>query len=306
MLQLLRHRLPSIFGVCLAIIFVTHFGMRMVKNSELPEPDFNWVRNATAAWKESRTYTSKLFSGDLGRVSSSGTLQPITTLLRQSYTNSLGLLLTALALAAIIGLLTGIAAALARHKPWVLLLLMATIIGISAPSFFAAILLQRAEIKYVNTFGKPLVAIAGFGWDFRHMAMPVLVLAARPLAYITRATFIGLGRVLQTDYIRTARAKGLPLRRIISPHALANTAVPILTAIGVSLRFSLSSLPVVEFFFLWPGLGLRLLQAVNSRQTTFAVTLALALGFTFLIINLLLDIAYRFIDPRVRSADEAA
>jgi peptide/nickel transport system permease protein len=81
---------------------------------------------------------------------------------------------------------------------------------------------------------------------------------------------------------------------------LPNVAVPILTAIGVSLRFALVALPVVEFFFVWPGIGLRMLEAINARQTALVVSLALALGLTFLILNLLLDLAYWLVDPRVR------
>jgi ABC-type dipeptide/oligopeptide/nickel transport system permease component len=132
------------------------------------------------------------------------------------------------------------------------------------------------------------------------MLMPIIVLAARPLAYLTRASFIGLNRVMEEDYIRTAYSKGLDRLSVVSIHALRNVAVPILTAIGVSMRFSLSVLPVVEFFFVWPGMGLRLLEAINSRQTALVVTLATALGLTFLGINFILDVLYRVVDPRLR------
>jgi peptide/nickel transport system permease protein len=142
--------------------------------------------------------------------------------------------------------------------------------------------------------------MAGFGWDFEHMLMPVLVLSARPVAYLTRAAFISLGHVMQEDYIRTAFSKGLSLRRSVIVHALNNMAVPVLTAIGVSARFSLSTLPVVEFFFAWPGIGRRLLEAINARQTPLVIALASVMGLTFLVTNLLLDIAYRMIDPRLR------
>jgi ABC-type dipeptide/oligopeptide/nickel transport system permease component len=142
--------------------------------------------------------------------------------------------------------------------------------------------------------------MGGLGWDYEHMLMPVLVLAARPLAYLTRSSFIAFDRVMGEDYIRTAFAKGLTETRTVSVHALRNIAIPVLTAMGVSIRFSLSSLPIVEFFFVWPGLGLRMLEAINTRQTSLVATLATAIGLTFLLINLLLDISYRFIDPRVR------
>jgi peptide/nickel transport system permease protein len=152
-------------------------------------------------------------------------------------------------------------------------------------------------------FQQRLVSVAGFGWDVQHMLLPVLVLAARPLAYLTRSSFISFDHVMQQDYIRTALAKGLRRFVIVLVHAMKNIAVPVLTAVSVSLRFSLSSLPVVEFFFAWPGLGLRLIEAINGRQATVVAALAFALGLTFLIVNLLLDVIYRLIDPRLRSED---
>jgi peptide/nickel transport system permease protein len=105
---------------------------------------------------------------------------------------------------------------------------------------------------------------------------------------------------MEQAYIRTASAKGLPRDRIVSLHAFRNLAVPVLTAIGVSLRFSLGSLPIVEVFFRWPGVGYQLLNAIDGRQTQLVTTLALAIGLTFLLSNLFLDLVYRLLDPRMR------
>jgi peptide/nickel transport system permease protein len=192
--------------------------------------------------------------------------------------------------------------ALTRRKRLITLLLAVTLLGMSLPAFFGGLLLQRAEIWYVARGGKPLVSLAGYGWDVRHMLLPVIVLMARPLAQLTRTSFVSLDRTFKEGYILTAYSKGLSTFHALNGHALKNIAIPFLTAVGVSLRFSLSALTVVEFFFVWPGIGMRMLQAINQRQTTLAVTLALALGLTFLILNLLLDIAYWLIDPRIRDA----
>ncbi len=108
---------------------------------------------------------------------------------------------------------------------------------------------------------------------------------------------------MEEDFIRTAYSKGLSQRRTVIIHATRNVAVAILTAIGVSLRFSLGSLPIVEFLFFWPGIGLRLLEAIESRQAATMVTLTLSLGLTILAVNLLLDIIYRFVDPRTRGIE---
>jgi ABC-type dipeptide/oligopeptide/nickel transport system permease component len=147
--------------------------------------------------------------------------------------------------------------------------------------------------------------MAGHGWDFQHLILPVLVLMERPLAYLTRSTNLGLSQVMKENYIITAYSKGLSKRYTVNVHAILNMIVPALTAVGVSLRYSLSSLPVVEVFFAWPGMGLRMLEAINGRQTTLVVSLALAMGLTFLIINLVLDVAYRIVDPRLRDTNGA-
>ncbi|MEN8171615.1 MAG: ABC transporter permease [Chloroflexota bacterium] len=301
MLRFIFRRLFFILSVSLLIVFSVHFGMRMARNSNVKEPDYDVVAYGQQAWIDTRGFLSETFKGDIGTVNHDvlGVI-PIWDLLSDSYGKSIGLLLISLAYAVVLGLTLGAIAALVKQKQIVLLLLMLTILGISTPSFFAGLLLQQGEFRYYAIFGHRLVKMSGFGWDFEHLLMPVLVLMARPLAYLTRASFISLNRILEKDYIRTAHAKGLSKLRTINIHALRNMGVPILTAIGVSLRFSLSTLPVVEFFFAWPGIGLRLLEAINARQTQVVVSLALALGLTFLIVNLFLDIAYKIIDPRLR------
>ena len=168
--------------------------------------------------------------------------------------------------------------------------------------------LQRAETTpakrmvqiLIQRYGLRIAFAGGFGWDWRHMIFPVIVLSARPVAYITRVTFVTLGAIFFEDYIRTANAKGLSRRQVVNGHALRNAAVPILTAGAISLRFALGALPVVEFFFGWPGLGDRMLTGIRNGEVEVVATLALALGTTFLVVNLVLDVLYRYIDPRIR------
>lgn len=300
MLQFLSRRIGFILFVGVAIVFTMHLGMRLVRNSEVSAPSYDLVVHTRLAWRDTRSFLGSALEGDLGAVREDGETVPVTSILRASYVNSMGLLLAALIGAALVGLPLGALAALARHHRLTLPLLAVTVLGVSTPSFFAALLLRQGELLYVRTFGRPLVNVGGFGWDYQHMLLPALVLAARPLAYLTRASYLGLQRIMQEDFIRTAVSKGLTRRRTVNVHALRNIAVPILTALGVSLRFALGSLPVVEFFFFWPGLGLRMLEAIDQRQPLVVVTLAAALGLTFLSVNLLLEIVYRFVDPRLR------
>jgi peptide/nickel transport system permease protein len=300
--RFLARRISFILLVCVFIVFATHLGMRMIRNSEARTPNFDLPSIAELAWQDARAYLSTAAQGDLGSVREIQGLVPVSEILKTTYTNSMGLLLAALTAGAVGGLAIGVFAALTRHRQLLLPLLGLTILGVSTPSFFAGLLLRQGELTYLRVFGRPLVSMAGFGWDYKHMLLPGLVLAARPLAYMTRASFLAIRRIMEEDFIRTAYAKGLTQRQTVIVHALRNIAVPVLTAIGVSLRFSLSALPVVEFLFAWPGMGLRLLEAIDARETGVVVTLAAAMGLTFLCLNLLLDILYRILDPRTRTS----
>src|SRR5690606_41705060 len=122
-----------------------------------------------------------------------------------------------------VGALIGFAAARWRHSNRSLGLLMASIIGVSAPSFFVALLLQIAAITWTRQTGRALLPVAGFGWD-KHLILPVLVLAARPIAQITRVTFVTVGDILDQDYVRTAYSKGLRGYQTRLHHVLPNAA----------------------------------------------------------------------------------
>jgi len=214
----------------------------------------------------------------------------------------MGLMLIAAALAAAIGVLLGIFVAITKIRGLPLANLTFTIIVISIPSSFAVMLLQNFIIVILREYGTRYLSVAGFAWDYQHLVLPVLVLAARPVAYIMRTSYIVLDRTMQEDYVRTAYSNGLSQRYVVNVHALRNVAVPILTAIGVSWRFSLGILPIVEFMFAWPGMGLRVLEGISNQQPSIVVPLAVIFGLTLLIGNLILDILYRVIDPRMREA----
>ncbi len=301
MLKFLVRRAFFIILVSIFIVFFIFLGMGMARNSDLQEPNFDLVAHSLTAWTRTQTFFDNARQGEWGSFQSDAGEVPLTEFVREAYVNSMGLLLTALAGSVIVGLILGSAAALSKRSS--LSLLTITVLGISAPSFFAALLLQQGAIRYQDAFQQRLVSVAGFGWDVEHMLLPVLVLAARPLAYLTRSAFISLDHVMRQDYIRTAAAKGLRRSGIVLIHAFKNVSVPMFTAVSVSLRFSLSSLPVVEFFFAWPGMGLRLIEAINGRQAQVVAALAFIMGLTFLIVNLVLDLIYRLIDPRLRTEE---
>ena len=303
MLRFITRRVAFILAVCLAIIFLSYLGMGMIRNSEAAQPNFDMVPQVKLAWQRSQVYISSLLEGEISFKISQPGLSGVDTGQGNAFHNSMMLLAIALGGSVLIGLSLGAFGALTKRKKLVTALLFLVLIGISTPVFFSAYFLQQIEILYLFFFGRSLVSVAGFGWDIDHMLLPILVLAARPVAYLTRHSFIALNRVMEENYIRTAYAKGLGQRYTVIVHALRNLAIPILTAIGVSLRFSLGSLPVVEFIFLWPGIGLRLLQAINNAVLSGALRSTFFKALSILGINLILDITYRFVDPRIRDND---
>jgi ABC-type dipeptide/oligopeptide/nickel transport system permease component len=200
----------------------------------------------------------------------------------------------------LIGAFLGTIAGLSRRGISRQGVLFSTLIGISIPSFFLAVLLQAGGIKYTTSIGRQLVSMGGYAWDFKHLAMPLIVLAVRPIAYLTRAAHISMRSIMDENYIQTAFAKGLTKTSTIFNHALKNMAIPYLAAVAISLRFALSVLPIVEFIFGWPGIGRGMLESINQRDPILFVSMAIALGLTIMITNLVLDISYRLIDPRLR------
>ncbi|MDQ4078005.1 MAG: ABC transporter permease subunit, partial [Chloroflexota bacterium] len=282
--------------VLLALMVLSFLGLEMARGT-----DFGPA--LTHALGESVTYVGRIARGDLGAVTAANDSilpRPISDVVAETVTRSFGLLGAALVIAMAGGITLGTLAALRRHSSWSLLFILVSIVGVSVPSFFAAILFQWLVI-HLGRFsgGVAPLPVGGFGWD-SHIILPALVLAARPLAQITRVAFISLSETLEQDFVRTAHSKGLLPRTILQRHVIRNAAVPILTTIGLSLRFSLSSLPVVELFFAWPGVGYTLLEAIARRDDKLTVVLVLCLGLLFIVVNTLLDLSYRLIDPRLK------
>ena len=293
--------LLKVLGIALLIIFLSFLGMKMM-DVWSDEAEFQLGSVLREAWTYSVDYVQLLAQGELGTANMVSGETEVADIMKTAYTNSMGLIGIALGLAMALGVFLGSMAALTRIRGQADLILFFAIIGVSAPTFLLAVLLQSLGIKNTLTFGERLVSMGGYAWDFDHLAMPVLVLMARPLAYITRATYVALGDIMSTDYIRTARAKGLRERRVFFVHILRNLGISILTAFGVSFRFTLGVLPIVEFIFAWPGVGQYALDAVQRREAILFIVVVLSLGLTIQFINGLLDWLNHRIDPRLGEA----
>ncbi len=284
-------------AVLLSIIYLSFLGLDMARGTSFSSA-------LVMSFTKTGGYLLRLVRGDLGFTQAgvfTGLPSPVIEVLPDLLTKSFGLLAVSLALAAIVGITLGLLAAYQRRAGWSLSIIVLSIIGVSIPSFFAALLLQLLLIQWTRKMGSPLLPLGGFGWD-KHLILPALVLAARPVAQITRVTFLSIQNILKQDFVRVAHAKGLRGSTVLWRHVARNAAIPVLTTIGLSLRFSLSSLPVVEFFFGWTGLGLVLLKAISQKDDNLTVALTLSLGVVFILVNIFLEGMYRLIDPRLRDA----
>jgi ABC-type dipeptide/oligopeptide/nickel transport system permease component len=238
-------------------------------------------------------YLAAILRGDFGlsfRFASVPVIDVIATGLAVSPLLALG----ALTLAIPIGVMLGTHAALHRNSLADTSIIVVLVAGISIPNFAMA-----AFLVYLFAIKLGLLPVAGWG-SLRQAVLPVVILAIPPTAYIARLSRTYMLEVLQQDYIRTARAKGLRERLVIWRHALRNTLVPLVTTLGVILGGLLSGTFVVETIFNIPGLGSMAIQAIFARD--YPVTMAIVLLFTLFYagINLLIDLLYGLIDPRIR------
>jgi len=251
------------------------------------------------AWEGTQDYFSSLLQGSLGEATSTSILgnrrRSMGEVLLDAYPKSMMLVGLAVIVATALGVLVGTAAAATSSRRVRGALLGITVLAVSTPSFLLAILLILLSATMVSRYGIRLWPSFGFGLD-DHLILPVIVLAARPFAQIASFTYAALDETLTRDYVRTARSKGLAERLILSRHALGNAAVPILGAIAAALSIGLSTLPVVEVFFSWPGMGFALLQAIRRFDAATAGTLLGALAATIAIVRFGLDaVAARFV-----------
>lgn len=302
MLRFLLQRLLFILIVSFFIVYAAQLGVLWVDRSAEFEHTETVPQLLGRAGENTLSFLRGIVHLDFGSYVTIGGGRPVNELLLQALPASLGLLLISMVFSVGIGVPLGVWVALRRRSGLTFGVLGATILGISVPSFFLAMLFQQGAIWYFVEFDRRILSVAGYGWDYRHLLLPVLVLSARPIAYLMRTAHIVFDRTLQEDYIRTAYSKGLDERQVISVHAFRNVGVPLLTAIGVSFRFSLAVLPIVEYLFGWPGIGLRLLQGISNSQANLAMTFALVMGLMLMFGNLILDVSYRLIDPRLREA----
>lgn len=222
--------------------------------------------------------------------------RPVSGLIGERWPNTLKLALTAWVLKLIIGLAIGVYGGLKHNRAGDHFALIFTVIFLGVPGFVIALGAQTlfgVKLQWVDPAG------IGAGWPMAYI-LPALVMAFEASASLARLTRTSLVDVLRTDYMRTARAKGLSPSRSIWRHALRNAMIPVVTYLGLSLAGMLGGAVIIEAIFNVPGIGQLMVQAIHNKEGTVVVGIATLLVIVYLIFNLLVDLTYGLIDPRVR------
>ncbi|PJF26934.1 MAG: glutathione ABC transporter permease GsiC [Phototrophicales bacterium] len=304
MLRYLINRLFGAAGVVLGVAtisFVLVFMMpgdaaRMYAGPRAPEETVNrireqWGLNDPLPVQYVR-YVGRALQGDLGR--STRDQRPVTTAVFERLPATLQLALAGLFVELAIGIPLGILAATRPGSIWDNLATTGALIGISLPPFaFGLVAL------YLLGFVIPIFPLGGYG-GIQYLILPALVLGLSGAAFYARVLRNSMLEIIGDDYIRTARAKGLSPRMVLSRHVLRNALLPVVTLAGIDLAQLLGGVVVIEAVFGWPGIGFQAWQAIRNQDTPIIMGTVLVAATAVVVMNMLIDFLYISLDPRVR------
>jgi len=249
-------------------------------------------------------YLRNMAKGDFG-ISFTQPNRSVNDIIRDHFPVSAVLGLLALGFATLFGVLLGSVTAQARGRTLDRATVFVVVLLISVPSFVLAALWQQGVIAMNARAGTTVLPVAGWG-TLRHMILPALALGLGTLAFLTRLMRSSLLEVVHQDYVRTARAKGLPPWRVFWFHELRNGILPVVTLLGPALATITTGGFVVESVYSIPGLGRYFVQAVQQLDYTVIMGLTVFYGAFLVLMVILVDIAYGLVDPRIRVAKETA
>lgn len=242
------------------------------------------------------TWMSRLARGDLG--TSYHQQRPVSEIVAERLPATGRLALAATAIAVVVGLAAGVVAALRPGGLLDQLLMSAAVLGISTPVFWLGMMLSLLFAVWLHW-----LPVSGYGEGaWANLVLPAITLGALHTGTIARMARSSLLEVIRQEYIQTARAKGLSESRVVAKHALRNALIPVVTVIGIGLADLLVGAPLTETVFAWPGLGRMLVAAVGQRDLPVVMGAVLIFAVIYVLANLLVDLAYLVIDPRIRHA----
>ena len=243
-------------------------------------------------------YMGNLARGDFG-ISFTQENRRVNDIIREHFPVSATLGILAVVFAALGGILWGALTALNRNRMPDIVIMLLVILGISVPSFVFAALGQLTLVNINNVLGFSLLPVAGWG-TVAHMLVPSLVLGLGTMAYLTRLMRSSMLEIMNSDFVRTAKSKGVPAPRIFTHHQLRNAILPVITVLGPSVAVITTGGFVVEIVFAIPGLGRYFVQAVQQSDYTVIMGTTVFYGAFLVLMVIIVDLVYGVIDPRVR------
>jgi oligopeptide transport system permease protein len=246
-------------------------------------------------WKQYLHYMGNLFQGDFG---TSFTGRSVTDIMAAAFPVTIRLALMAFAFELVVGLAFGLVSGLRRGSIPDTLVLIFTLIVISIPVFVLAYI---AQTIFATNLGWVTPTVQD-STDLSQLILPAVVLGSLSLAYVARLTRTSIGENLRADYIRTATAKGLPRRTIITRHLLRNSLIPVVTFLGTDLGALMGGAIVTEGIFNVQGIGNVLYRAINQKEGPTVVGIVTVLVIVYLVASLIVDLLYAVLDPRIRYA----
>ncbi|MFJ8160909.1 ABC transporter permease [Streptomyces sp. NPDC096136] len=239
-------------------------------------------------------FVKNLAQGDLGEDYTQR--RPVTEVLGPKLVNTAELALAAIVLDILIGLLAGLIAALFRYSFWDVLITLLTTMAVGFPSFVIGMVLQKVFVVQFKWF--PLISDG----TMTSLILPAFTLAILDAALVARLMRGTMLEVLRADYVKTAVAKGLPRRTVLVKHVMRNSIIPVVTYLGISFGSLLGGALITEAIFNWDGIGLALVQAVQQQNNPIIIGVVSFGVAVFVLLNLLVDLLYAVLDPRIRLA----
>ena len=308
----LLRRLLALLPVMLVVVTIVFFLIHLIPGDPVavilgPEANAQQIEDARRELGLDRPlpeqllrYYARLLRGDLGR--SYFLDRPVTTALWERAEPTLVLMASALLVAVLIGVPSGIVAGAYPRSGWDRVLMTLALLGVCVPGFWLSLnLIYLFSVRlgwlpvagYASVFSDPVAA-------FRYMLLPAVSLGFSQSALIARIARSCMIEVLRQDYIRTARAKGLAERSVVYLHAFRNALVPVVTVIGITMAILIGGAVVTEIVFNIPGLGRLIVSAILRRDYPVVQGVVLLTAAVYMLINLMVDMVYAFIDPRIR------
>jgi peptide/nickel transport system permease protein len=310
LLRRLLHLGPVLLGVSLIVFLVLHLTpgdpAEVMLGSQATQEDLSRLRAQLGLDRPLHVqylhWIGRVVQGDLGR--SLWMKRPVLTEVMERFKATLLLTASALLLSTVGGIALGIGAATRANSLLDRLSTVASLFGASMPVFWLGIVLMVIFSLWLGWLpASGMFAPYGGGGPrdlLAHLVLPALTLAAASVTIIARLTRSAMLDVLGQDYVRTARAKGVTEWTVVVRHALKNALIPIVTVVGVQAGYLLGGAVLTETVFAWPGVGTLVVQGILARDVPLVQGSVLVVAFTFVLVNLAVDVLYAYLDPRIR------